>query len=84
MDAELLDRLNNDGRRLSGTVVYVNSARGFGFIRPRDVAGRNQDVYFHYSQRIAGEPVRVDDAVSYILGPGPDGRINALAVKSEQ
>ena len=63
-----------------GTVKWFNNAKGFGFIQPDE--GGN-DVFVHITALHASgvETLKEDDAVSYDLVDGRDGRSAAENIK---
>ena len=60
----------------TGKVKFFNSEKGFGFIRPDD---GGDDVFVHITavQRSGLEGLKDDQAVSYELTEGRDGRMAA-------
>jgi len=60
----------------TGKVKFFNSEKGFGFIRPDD---GSDDVFVHITavQRSGLEGLKDDQAVSYELTEGRDGRMAA-------
>ena len=60
----------------TGKVKFFNSEKGFGFIRPDD---GSDDVFVHITavQRSGLEGLKDDQAVSYELIEGRDGRMAA-------
>jgi CspA family cold shock protein len=76
---EIRSRLNNRpgkriiGMRVSGTVKFFNSAKGFGFIAPDD---GSKDVFVHASAlEMAGlQSLSEGDKVSFALEDDKNGR----------
>ncbi|WP_112379715.1 cold shock domain-containing protein [Flagellimonas maritima] len=58
-----------------GTVKFFNSAKGFGFIKPKD---SDEDVFVHQSGLI--DEIRENDSVKFTVERGEKG-MNAINVK---
>lgn len=67
------------GARLDGTLISWNDDRGFGFIRPAN-GSRNVFVHIRAFASSNGRP-QVGDSLEFRLGPGRNGRIQALDVR---
>ena len=67
------------GARLDGTLISWNDDKGFGFIRPAN-GSRNVFVHIRAFSSSNGRP-QVGDSLEFRLGPGRNGRIQALDVR---
>lgn len=67
------------GARLDGTLISWNDDKGFGFIRPAN-GSRNVFVHIRAFASSNGRP-QVGDSLEFRLGPGRNGRIQALDVR---
>jgi CspA family cold shock protein len=67
--------------RLTGKVRWFNASRGFGFIQGPD----GKDVFLHYSciKMDGYRTLAADEVVTYTLGNGPSGKIQAMDVEKE-
>ena len=64
----------------TGKVKWFNNAKGFGFIEP-DEGGNDVFVHITALQAAQIEPLNEDDAVSFDLEEGRDGRSAAGNIK---
>jgi cold shock CspA family protein len=64
--------------RHQGRVIAWDDAKGFGWIRPSDL--RDADIWFHADQFLEERSPRINDAVSFAIGTGKNGRENAISV----
>jgi CspA family cold shock protein len=64
---------------MMGTVRFYNEQRGYGFLIPH---GFGPDVFFHITN-YRGDQARLlpGAPVEYYLGPGNNGRLQALDVR---
>jgi CspA family cold shock protein len=68
--------------RIIGKVRWFNASRGFGFLQGPD----DKDIFVHYSciKMNGFKTLAADDRVSYILGNGPTGKLQAMDVEKAQ
>jgi cold shock CspA family protein len=65
--------------RFDGNLSKWNDDRGFGFIKPRD---GGQEVFVHISAFPRdGQRPRLDEALSFEIEPGADGRKRAVGIR---
>ncbi len=67
----------------TGVVLFVDVARGFGFIMPDSAAGLNDrslNLYFSLGE-VGGERIVKGDRVRFGRGAARDGRARACAVE---
>lgn len=76
------DRPARSEGRFTGVVVDWNVKRGFGFVRPDNVAERTtSDLFLHINDiRNSFSAPRIGSVVSYKIQIAPDGRGRAVAV----
>jgi CspA family cold shock protein len=78
-------RFNKRKRRMSetGTVKFFNESKGFGFIR--NLAG-GKDLFVHISNIADGQPLYMDDEVSFDITETPKGpaAINVKMIRESQ
>ena len=63
----------------SGTVKWFNNEKGFGFIIPSDLSA---DVFIHISvvKQCKLDVLQEGDAVTYEIGTGKNGKMQAVKV----
>ena len=64
---------------MTGTVVWFNSAKGYGFLRSQD----GVETFCHFSEIVADgyKELKKDQEVSYDVADGPKGKPQAVNVK---
>ena len=67
--------------RMHGQVKWFNDDKGYGFIAPDD---RTADIFVHFSgiKGAGRKSLSENDKVEYDVGPGRDGRPQAINVSA--